>query len=153
MIGRLIAATIAYFFTIGCEHAYPDRLAADDAVLVADFDRAAQHYVGKVLSVAGYLVVAGPALELYVNASTPPIQDAPIVYVQDVGLRKAASRMNFGEASILEEAGCVDQYAVVTGEVGKTALGQLGIIRIQSVRIFQDEGFSSGGEFCYSKQI
>ena len=150
MIGRLLATTVFFFIVFGCERTFPNQPHPEGAVSVAEFDRVAKKYVGQVISIAGYLVSDHPGLQMYVNESLPRIQEAPIVVVEDYALRKTAEQMNFGEASILEDAGCVDRYAVVTGEVGKTAFGWLGIVRIEEVRVFDGADFTGDGRVCFS---
>lgn len=124
---------------------------SENSLSIVEFNKNPDQHMGKTISISGYLTAAYPILVLYVDETTPPIQEAPIVDVEDNELRKSASQMNYGEASILEDAGCIERYAVVTGQIGKTALGYPGIVRIESVRIFDNADLSDPGKMCFAR--
>lgn len=139
---------------VGCQAAPPEESSSTNVLSVEEFARNAKAFDGREITIQGYLFPMSPDLALYINDTTPSVREAPIAIVEDFELRQRKTAENNGvyvnEASILEELGCTNRYAAVTGIAGQSIREIRGIIKIASVRIYNDATFSEPGIACYS---
>ncbi|MEQ1931945.1 MAG: hypothetical protein ABL957_15640 [Parvularculaceae bacterium] len=107
---------------------------------------------GSVVSVAGFLEVIGyPQLELAAEENASAL--APRVFLTDVDLRQKGGyrQGRKGEALYLEDLGCTQKWAIVTGLVGLTPFNAVGLTTIEEVRTFGNAQFSGAGVVCYRR--
>jgi hypothetical protein len=114
---------------------------------VREFNKMASALAGGQVTVRGYLVPLYPDLALYADKTLPSIKQSPIVIVMDLSVR---SRGGGGEASVLMELGCTDNYAEVKGLVGETPRGVIGVTQIISIHTYLDADFNDGGTMCFT---
>jgi hypothetical protein len=127
---------------------------AGEPVSVKEFWRDRQTKMGATVSVQGYLVVIDPDLALYADERLPSVGDSPIVFVEDLKLRKERRGLigpALGEAGFLREAGCTDKYALVVGVAGMTVRDVVGIKSILSVDTYDFSDFSGEPVRCYAR--
>lgn len=115
---------------------------------VEQFMKNAQFLKGKVITIRGFISPLYPQISVATDESFDLDRS---VYVMDLTLRERGGydRGRNGEALLLERIGCIPKFGDITGEVGKTASGTIGITRIHGIRVYLDGNFNGQGTVCY----
>lgn len=156
MVRRAIQHIVIACFFVGCgqnSSAAPSRVIDNGSlVTVRMLAGDLESYLGYSVIVRGYLISNGPELNLTVDKDSAAAPGSPYIVIYDASL---VSETDDGRvltaADELESLGCTNQYVELSGIVGRTVRGPIGIVKVLEVSL-QGTASIDGGNVCYAAE-